>query len=107
MNRLHWCKGRVQILALKGEILTRLAKGHSHSEIHRDLTKAGALTVSLRSFHRHTSKYKTIIEEQARTKDLQILYPNGPSPAQTDKQPSLKKEPFKHHANPSDNETDW
>ncbi|MBL4908092.1 MAG: hypothetical protein JKX94_11620 [Sneathiella sp.] len=107
MEKLHWGKGRIQILALKEEILMRLVKGHTHSEIYRDLTEAGKLTVSLRTFHRHTSKYKTIIEDQARATDLQILYPNGKNPVQQDHQSSLKKEPFKHQAIPSDNDTDW
>ncbi len=92
MERLHWGQGRIQILALKQEILTRLVKGHKHSKIHRDLTEAGKLTVSLRTFYRCTSNYKAIIEDQARAADLQILYPNDKNPAQQDQQDGPKEE---------------
>lgn len=107
MDKLHWGRGRIQILALKEEILLRLAKGHTHSEIHRDLVADGKLTVSLRTFHRHTSKYKAIVEDQARQVDLKILYPIEQKLSPPIPQSGLKKTPFQHQPLPSDNDTDW
>ncbi len=107
MAKTHWGEGRIQILALKEEILLRLAKDHSYTEIHRDLVAEGKLSVALRTFHRHTSKYKIIIEDRARETDLKILYSKGQMNTLPAPQSGLKNKPFKHQPLPSDNDTDW
>ncbi len=106
MSRTKWGKGKVEVFALRIEILELFAQGQNQTEIYQTLVASGKLTVGMRTFSRHA---KTLKDTDAATRTNPTpVKPPPPSPTKLQKpnDGGLPKAKFFHNPKPSDS-TDW
>jgi len=87
MTRALWGKAKLEVYALKDEILTLKSEGSTIEEIYRAV--ADRLTIGQSTFYRHTS---AIIQTASGTSKAEIAKPSA-RPARTIKPPSPPKPP--------------
>lgn len=56
---MEWGQGKVEVYALRDEILERLERGQTIRSIYEELSAAGRIVVSQRPFYRHVTRIRS------------------------------------------------
>lgn len=57
----EWGQAKVEILAIKDEILSRIEEGHTLKKIYEELCSSGRITAGRAIFYRHVSRLRSTV----------------------------------------------